>query len=43
MSDIPAQPEETEEDHLHPQPYRGDQEAEYAETHEKAAKETRSE
>lgn len=43
MSDTPTHPEETEDDHLHPQPDRGDQEAEYVEKHEKAAKESRSE
>jgi hypothetical protein len=43
MSDDPTDPVEVDEDHLHPQPDRGEQESEYVETHEKAAKETRSE
>jgi hypothetical protein len=41
MSDTAAQPEETEDDHLPPHPDRGDQEAEYVDVHESAAKESR--
>ena len=43
MSDVPTESEEIDEDHPHPQPDSGEQEPEYIETHEKAAKETRSE
>jgi hypothetical protein len=42
MSDIERTPE-TEEDHPHPSPDRGEQEAKYVEAHEKAAKESRNE
>jgi hypothetical protein len=42
VSDVPTEPEEVDEDHPHPPPNRGEQEPEYIETHEKAAKESRS-
>jgi hypothetical protein len=43
VSDVPTEPAKGDDDHPHPQPDRGEHEGEYAETHEKAAKESRSE